>query len=133
MARSSSLARIGAIGAFLLLAVPALAQQGLHTPAPGSSERKAIMDAMRAIGDLPDRVFVVKVLRVANGWAWLSVNPQSPDGKQRYEPESALLHNGDYGWTVVDQPCAEEACDAKAELARIRAAYPAAPAAIFGR
>jgi hypothetical protein len=107
------------------------AQTSLHVPPAGSAERKAILDAMRALGDNHDRIFVVRYIKVAAGWAFLTVNPQSPDGKQHYETESALLQQTTAGWKVVDQPCGEGDCDDKQELARIRAKFPAAPAAIF--
>ena len=121
-------------GAMLALTVTlqsVAAQTGVHIPAAGSAERKAIFDAMRTLGDNHDRIFVVRHLKVADGWAWVVADPQSPDGKQRYEAESALLHATGAGWSVVDQPCSEDGCDAKKELARIRAKFPAAPAAIF--
>ena len=102
------------------------------TAAPaGGGDRHAIMDALRRTGDLPDRVFVVRSLHVSGGWAWAEVDPQSRDGRQHYESEAALLHRGAHGWQVVDQPCEEESCDAAREMARIRHAHPAAPAAIF--
>ena len=110
---------------------PARAQEAPYTPAAGSQERKAIFDAMRALGDNHDRVFVVRYLKVQNGWAWLTADPQSPDGKSHYESESALLRNDGTIWKVLDQPCSEADCDNKKEMARIRAAYPKAPAGIF--
>jgi hypothetical protein len=121
-------------GALLALSVTlqsVVAQTGVHIPPAGSAERKAIFDAMRTLGDNHDRIFVVRHLKVADGWAWVIADPQSPDGKQRYETESALLHATGAGWRVVDQPCSEDGCDDKKELARIRAKFPAAPAAIF--
>src|ERR1700680_4887824 len=121
-------------GAALALTVtvqPVAAETGAHTPPAGSVERTAIFDAMRALGDNHDRIFVVRYLKVADGWAWVIADPQSPDGKQKYETESALLHATGAGWRVVDQPCSEDGCDDKQELARIRAKFPAAPAAIF--
>jgi hypothetical protein len=106
-------------------------EAGPHTPATGSPERKAIFDAMRRLGDLPNRVFVVKYLKVQDGWAWTATEPKSSDGAQQYEPESALLHFQDGIWKVIDQPCGEEGCDLKQEIIRIRAANPKAPAGIF--
>lgn len=129
---------LGRLGAMLSLAVllalsgaPSRAGDDAYTPKPGSAERKAIMDAMRAVGDVPDRKFVVRHLKVQSGWAWLVADPQSADGKSHYERETALLADQGQGWTLIDQPCAEEGCDAAAELARIRAAHPEAPEAIF--
>jgi len=105
--------------------------QSAYTPAPGSSERRAIMDAMRAKGDDRDRAFVVRHLKVSGAWAWLEADPQSRSGSNKYESESALLRRSGSGWSVVAQPCAEEGCDPRRELRRIRTSFPAAPASIF--
>ena len=114
-----------------LSAGPSYAQEAPYTPVAGSQERKAIFDAMRALGDNHDRVFVVRYLKAQNGWAWMTADPQSPDGKSHYESESALLRNDGAGWKVLDQPCTEADCDGNKEMARIKAAYPKAPAGIF--
>jgi hypothetical protein len=115
----------------VLSAGPSYAQQAPYTPPAGSEERKAVLNAMRALGDIHDRVFVLRYLKMQNGWAWFMGDPQSPDGKNHYESESALLRNEGAGWKVLDQPCTEADCDSKKEMARIRAAYPKAPAGIF--
>lgn len=76
-----------------------------YTPARGSAERKAIMDAMRAHRrrfDPRPVTFVVSHLRVQRGWAWLAVQPQSPDGRSRYEGEEALLRRRNGRWTVAE-------------------------------
>jgi hypothetical protein len=117
--------------ALLLALAPGLASAGAYTPPAGSPERKAIYDALRAAGDDHTRVFVVQSLKVDNGWAWTSVNPQSADGSQHFEPESALLQKSGDHWQVVDQPCGEGDCDPQKEVARIRAAHPQAPGDIF--
>jgi hypothetical protein len=64
IAMTSTLAQVVSIligGTSLTLSVarsPALAQTtGVHTPAAGSVERAAILDAMRS-GDNPDRIFI---------------------------------------------------------------------------
>jgi hypothetical protein len=110
---------------------PSYAEQAPYTPLAGSAERKAIFNAMRAQGDIHDRVFVLRYLKVQNGWAWLVGDPQSPGGKNHFESESALLRNDGTGWKVLDQPCTEADCDDKKEMARIKAASPKAPAGIF--
>ena len=77
-----------------------------YTPARGSSERKAILDALRAEMrrfDARPVVFVVQHLKVQRGWAWLQVDPQSPDGKSRYEREPALLRRTAGQWQVVER------------------------------
>ena len=110
---------------------PALAQQSPYTPAAGSAERRAIFDAMRKGGEDRARVFVVRHLKVADGWAWAAGEPRSKDGANRYEPESALLRREGAGWKVVARPCGEAECEEASERARIRAAFPRAPAGIF--
>jgi hypothetical protein len=117
--------------AFALSASPGVAAQAAYVPKPGSPERKAVADAMRAKGDIHDRVFVTRYLMVQDGWAWMVADPKSRDGKNSYEPESALLRKEGKAWKVVDQPCGEGDCDADKELARIRNAFPAAPPQIF--
>lgn len=112
------------------LAEASLAQPAA-TPSPGSPVRKAIMDAMRATGEDKTRIFIVRRLSVANGWAWLDVAPQSRNGRNRYESESALLRQRGEAWAVVDQPCSKAGCDTKKEVRRIRGAFPGAPASIF--
>ena len=54
----------------------------------------------------------------------------SPE-QNRGETEAAMRRNENGGWKVVDQPCDEEGCDTRKEIARIRKAFPAAPAGIF--
>jgi hypothetical protein len=123
--------RLTIVGIIVLFAAATSAQQAAYTPEPGSAERKAIFDAMRKLGDNPTRVFVVRYLKVQDGWAWVTGDPQSPDNSSHFETESALLRNAGSGWKVLDQPCGEGDCDFKKELARIRAAHPSAPVAIF--
>ena len=103
---------------------------GVHTPAAGSAERKAILDAMRS-GDNPDRIFVARYLRVSKDWAWVTGDPQSADGRQHYEAESALLHKDKERWSVVDRPCTEADCNERAEIVRMLAKFPTAPSTIF--
>jgi hypothetical protein len=86
---------------------------------------------MRALGDIHDRIFVARYLKVFRDWAWVTADPQSRDNTQHYETESALLKRTGLKWRVVDQPCAEGGRDQKKELARIRKRFPDAPAAIF--
>ncbi len=109
----------------------AFTKSNVYTPAKSSAERKAIMDAMRAKGDDQDRVFVVRRLKISGNWAWLDCDPQSRDGKNHYESESALLRKSGAKWTVVDQPCGEGDCDSNSEVSRIRDENPQAPDDIF--
>ncbi|MGP0093792.1 MAG: hypothetical protein ACLPKB_28205 [Xanthobacteraceae bacterium] len=121
----------GVAFALALALTSALAQSGPHTPAAGTPERNAIFDAMHSLGDIHDRVFVARYLKVLGDWAWVTADPQSRDNTQHYETESALLQRTGQKWRVVDQPCGEADCDHNKELARIRKRFPDAPAAIF--
>src|ERR1700741_5470738 len=99
MKRSGAfLIRLVVIAGALQVTAPPRAAAQVHTPPPGSVERRAILDALRADMrrfDPKPVVFVVRHLRVRGGWAWLEVNPQSPDGRSRYEPEGALMRRGE--------------------------------------
>ncbi len=97
-----------------------------HTPTPGSPERRALLDALRA--ELRswqglDAIFVVDWLKVANGWAWAQARPQSRDGLSHYEDVSALLRFEQGHWRVLELigPDDDE----------VQRRFPAAPAAIF--
>ncbi|MCI0490013.1 MAG: hypothetical protein L0229_25760 [Blastocatellia bacterium] len=68
----------------LSLCVSAFAQGRAYTPKPGTAERKAIMDALRAPveKELKKRVvFKANHLKVQDGWAFLGGVPQQPGGK----------------------------------------------------
>lgn len=105
---------------FLLTSTPAMSQnQDMHTPAPGSAEREAILDAARAPlqQTLDQKVeFVVRQMRVDDDWGFVYAQMQHPGGgaidyaatsyaeaakeggvSQDY---AALLHRHDGHWTV---------------------------------
>ena len=94
-----------------------------YAPPKGSAERAQLMDALRARLSTfdpasRDLIFVVKELCVSPALGWLSVEPQSRDGKNRLEALQATLTRGKAGWAVATLACAEEDCakgtDAKA-------------------
>jgi hypothetical protein len=91
-----------------------------HTPRAGSTERKEILDAIRAAceSDLQQRVvFTVELLNVAGDWAAARVTPMRPDGsaidysRTRYREDNdegvfdgegeALLRRKGGTWTLV--------------------------------
>jgi len=120
--------------------VPASQADSAYTPRRGSAERKEILDAMRAHRrqfDARPVVFVVSHLRVQRGWAWLSVRPQSPDGRSRFESESALLQHRAMGWVVREvMPAAgeREGTELEADCAwfqHLRTTFAAVPPAIL--
>ncbi|WP_319524191.1 hypothetical protein [uncultured Desulfosarcina sp.] len=80
------------------------------TPLPGNPLRKQVLDALRTEVKRRtglDVVFVVKQLRVKDGWAWVHTLPQSRDGNNRYEDISALLRFSNGAWEVAEIPCGE--------------------------
>ncbi|MBK1646846.1 hypothetical protein CKO25_19865 [Thiocapsa imhoffii] len=135
-------ARIGCALILILLgccmasqaATPATSET-ITTPPPGSRERGAILDAVRAeLTHLtgPDLVFVVAALRVGAGWAWVEAAPQSRDGTNRYEDVTALLQRRDGRWAVqVLGPCDAEddpaACAADSDPVRLLERFPTLP------
>lgn len=109
---------IPALSCLLLLCVSAVAQS-VHTPQPGSQERRAIMDALRAPAKADfglEVIFKVNRLRVAGKWAFALVTPIHPDGsainfkKTKYREQveqgdfdpmaQALLRREGGEWTV---------------------------------
>ena len=76
---------LGVIMLALCLCTDVQATDSNLTPLPGSPLRKAVLDALRQevkrIHGL-DVVFVVKHLKVKNGWAWAHTLPQSPGWDQ---------------------------------------------------
>lgn len=78
-----------------------------YTPAKGSEDRKAVLDALRVVirkmSGL-EVIFVVRHLKVNNGWAWVETDPGSADGKQHYEPMVGLLHKKNGRWAYVEGP-----------------------------
>ena len=92
----------------LLLLVTTFALRGsaeeVHTPAPVTPERKAIMDGMRdwvIQQHQIEAIFVINALLVKDGYAWVNVNPQSPDGSAQYEPLSGVLKLEGGSWKMV--------------------------------
>ena len=86
-------------------------QKAAVTPPPGSPVRKAILAPLRAFlkeNLQVEAVFVVRWLKVKDGWAWIETDPQSKDGKARYEPFHALLKREDTAWAIVEIPPMEE-------------------------
>jgi hypothetical protein len=81
------------------------------TPPVGSALRCAILAPLRSYlreNLQVEAVFVVRWLKVKDGWAWIETDPQSKDGKARYEPFHALLKRGDTVWAILEIPPMEE-------------------------
>jgi hypothetical protein len=105
-----------------------------HTPPEGSAEKNAILQATRhalARQGRKNLMLEVPYLKVHNGWAWIQINPQSANGKQHYESQSALLQQTTKGWTLLEWMPAEEGTDYKNYFNNLKAKYPSAPPDIF--
>lgn len=108
------------------------------TPPPGDPVRKEILDALRQEVKRMhgiDVVFVVKHLKVKDGWAWVHALPQSADGKNRYEDTSALMQMDNHQWKVAEIPCTEvdnpECLDGPGYFIRLKELYPKVPIELF--
>lgn len=122
---------------------PAELARSAHTPAPGSSERRAILEALRPMVPEIDGskvVFVVRYLRVFKGWSWIEADPESADGRNRFEPLHCLLRKVGDRWVVMEvRPCCGDCeddpdCrDRKRYFRKLRSRFPQAPADIFPR
>ncbi len=87
--------------------------------APGSAQRRAILDAIRPAVEAqigPDVEFVVRQIRVVRGWAFVMADPQRRGGRpidgHRYFPDfdnmggltvTAVLRYQRGRWRVVEQ------------------------------
>ena len=105
----------------LLLASATAFAQSAKTPAAGSPERKAIMDAIRGPAEKEFKtkvIFNVDILRVAGDWAYARVSPTLPNGKEidfsktkyreqielgAFDPQGeALLRRQNDKWKVLE-------------------------------
>jgi hypothetical protein len=108
------------------------------TPRPGTPLRKQVLEGLRQkvqrLHGL-EVVFVVRHLKVKDGWAWVQVLPQSRGGAQQYEDVSALLRLRDGAWSVAETACAEvdnpDCVDGPEFGARLRARFPGVPQEIL--
>jgi hypothetical protein len=123
----------------------------LHEPPKGSSEHNALMDALRAEFNNPrstnydpDRgtiIFLVKDLKVHNGWAWFFAEPRSlTQPKYSFAKSSAFLLHQDGGlWRVMKlPPTVADSNDPQnldfptsQDIAEIRRMYPSVATDIF--
>lgn len=121
--------------------VQSATKSGTYTPAKGSEDRKAIMDALRvAIRKMSglEVIFVVRHLKINKGWAWVETDPKSANGKNHYEPMVGLLHKKNGRWTYIEGPpefavCEEDpdCVDTARYFKKLVRKYPAASPDIF--
>lgn len=98
--------RVGILLLLLLFSAAAHAASSCR-PTDGAASRKGILNAMRGFVKQMsglDVVFVVRHLKADCNWAWIEAEPQSADGKQRYEPVNALLARRNGKWLYVEGP-----------------------------
>lgn len=105
---------VPALALVLSTCVPALSLHGQetasgdqpHTPAAGTAERKAILDALRedmkANFEGHKLVFKVLYLKVHNGWAWVDVTPLDEKGNALAEGGPNLMRSENGNWKVMD-------------------------------
>ncbi|MDD5405477.1 MAG: hypothetical protein PHE73_00890 [Sulfurovaceae bacterium] len=80
------------------------------TPPKGTPMRKDILDTLRREVKHTsgiDAIFIVKYLKVQDGWAWIHALPLSADGTNRYEDVQALLKLQNGKWKIMELPCTE--------------------------
>jgi hypothetical protein len=127
---------IFAIGLFGTGAISAQVTDQAHSPAKGSSEREAILDALRSN---PQEKFQVHFIKVHNGWAWVDTTPLDANGQATAEGGPNLVHLTSGKWTVQDLSKVKDdpndplgAEDASAVYVRnLRRVYKSCPADIF--
>ncbi|MGJ0507073.1 MAG: hypothetical protein ACR652_08040 [Methylocystis sp.] len=92
-----------------LPAPPKISARDIHTPLPGTPERKAIADALRpafeALFKAPIE-FRFAEMKVGGGFAWVSAHPQRPGG--------AAIAKSD--WVAAVGPCEQDRKDAVAQF-----------------
>jgi hypothetical protein len=108
-----------------------------HTPKPGSGERKAILDALRAPveSDMHQKVIFYDVsMNVKGNWTYVNAAGRDASGKRlkRFAPQvdpvfQALLHKVHNSWHVLSWG-AGTGMDA---TIKARKSYPQAPKSIF--
>ena len=89
---------------FAVLCMPLFAQtkggnSGPHIPANGSTERKAIVDALRGTQDV---TFKVHYIKVHGDWCWIDTTPLDKQGNATAEGGPNLLHLENGKWKVMD-------------------------------
>jgi hypothetical protein len=115
-----------------------------HTPAKGTPERQAIMDALRDDykKNNGDQVtFLVNYLKIHNGWCWTDVTPLGGNGKPVAEGGTSLLHYEQDKWNIIDlSKVADDPDDPMASqdaspgfIRNLRKIYPDVPTDIFPR
>lgn len=106
------------------------AQSGVHTPAIGSPQRKAILDGVRKFRDAPNEVYTPRVFRVTGGWAYVAADDPNEPGVDTLAFDLVLRKSGGI-WKVVDQISHTEGSGYASEVRRIRRKFRSLPRGLF--
>jgi hypothetical protein len=94
------------VGVLLILASnPNAPADETHAPGSGDPQRTAILDTLHhayTTGSGPNVKFLVKYLKVHNGWAWIKVVPLDPKGNAEGDEWPSLLQDHNGRWVVID-------------------------------
>ncbi|RQW92312.1 MAG: hypothetical protein EHM79_00545 [Geobacter sp.] len=109
-----------------------------YTPPRESDERIALFVSLQQYMD-PSKMlrlnFIVKDLKVNNGWAWVFAVPQSRDGEIQYAPVYALLRHQEGSWKVRAYTRTEkgkpDVLSATGYVKNLKKRFPEAPSDIF--
>jgi hypothetical protein len=141
------LAAFACLALWILTGAPSAPAQNatadsVHTPAAGTAERKAILDALHAeytTGSGSAVKFLVKHIKVHQGWAWINVVPLDKNGTPEGDEWPSLLRLNNGKWTIIDliaiaQPFEESEGPRSPSPRFLRAVqkkYPSVPGDIF--
>ena len=132
-------------GSICLLPITVLSQASdqVHTPPEGSTDRKAILDALRRNYSEPHKgrlTFSVRYLKEHGGWAWVCADVNSSDPADELgENNGFLLHKVSKGWKVMERPPMVNDPDDpegleyphRADIQKLKSTYPTMPIDIF--
>lgn len=110
--------------------------EGVHVPAAGSLERKAITDGLR--GD-QKVIFKIHYLKAHGDWAWIDVTPLDEKGKPVAEGGASLMHKESGGWKAMDLSGLPDDPDNPMQeptarfVKQLQKTFPGLPADIFPR
>ena len=106
------------------------AQSKPYTPVKGSTERKAILDAIRQYRKAPSEVYTPTTFNVGNGFSVVYArDPNDPDVDTG--AIDLLLRKTGKVWKVVADLMPAEGVSAETQIKSVRRKYPAAPAELF--
>lgn len=111
-------------------AASAFSQTKPYTPEKGSTERKAILNAVRKYRKAPTEVYSPTVFNVSNGWAYVAAEDPNEPGIDTMAFDVVLRKTAGK-WKVVDRVSHLEGTNYLREITRIRRKFPSMPRAIL--